>query len=70
MSTKRLDLGLRTNRDWFVRLARCREYIDDLISIARVRPRAEKRVGSDVVWGDGIIGRSVLSIDTTVIDSF
>ncbi|KAG9187294.1 hypothetical protein G6011_05165 [Alternaria panax] len=66
VTMKRLGLGLRTNRDWFIGLARCPAYTGDLIGIARVRPRAETRVGPDVVVGNWINGSAstVASIPT------
>ncbi|KAI4638432.1 hypothetical protein J4E93_009985 [Alternaria ventricosa] len=39
VSMKRLGMGLRTNRDWFVGLSRCPDYTGDSVGLERVRSR-------------------------------
>ncbi|KAI4685997.1 uncharacterized protein J4E88_003834 [Alternaria novae-zelandiae] len=39
VSMKRLGMGLRTNRDWFVGLSRCPDYTGDSVGLERARSR-------------------------------
>jgi hypothetical protein len=56
VNMRRLCLGLRTNRDWFVGLARGPNYTGELVGLQCVRPRTAMSVGSDLPQQDEIEG--------------
>jgi hypothetical protein len=39
VSMKRLGMGLRTNKDWFVGLSQCPDYTGESVGLQRVRSR-------------------------------
>ncbi|KAH6865681.1 hypothetical protein BKA58DRAFT_365720 [Alternaria rosae] len=52
VSMKRLGMGLRTNRDWFVGLSRCPDYTGDSVGLERVRSRTAVAAESHLTVDD------------------
>lgn len=74
VSMKRLGIGLRTNRDWFVGLSRCSDYTGDSVGLERVRSRtavaAESHLTEDDSEGGKFTEFELLSQLTAFSSSF